>query len=171
MDPVAGLDVVYIIRAGDTNEALRHSLRSLVNLPEHGQLWIVGHKPSWVYGAGHIPGNRHATKPRNVWDNIRLACTDDRLTDRIILMNDDFYIMRPTPHIPNWYRGPLTDHIASISRRSDWCRSLISALDWLNAHGHTNPHSYELHKPIILDRARMAEVMNLAANQTPTTPP
>jgi hypothetical protein len=152
------VDVVYFVKRGDKNEELRYSLRSLANLP-HGRVWIVGHVPRWVDNVEHIPGNRHSTKWRNVYDNLQLAC--EHGPDRFVVMNDDFFVMALMWRLPSLYRGTLDRHIASC-RQSDWRRSLVATKAWLAGQGITSPLSYELHVPVVMDRARLGEVLDLA---------
>lgn len=165
------LDLVYIVRPGDDNEPLRFSLRSLVNLP-HRSVWIVGHKPAWVTDdVHHVPGNRGHSKPQNVFDNVRIACSIPDLGDQIVLMNDDFFVMRPVTHLELWWRFPLRDHIASIRSWSSWKQSLIATLDLLEQWGHPDPVSYELHVPLLTDRHVMADVLARASGFSPLYPP
>ena len=48
------MDIVYVVRPGDENEALRYSLRSLANIP-HRTVWIAGYRPKWCYGIVYVP--------------------------------------------------------------------------------------------------------------------
>lgn len=172
MSDLRNLSAVYIVRSTEPNNQLLYSLRSLdANLP-HADLAIVGYRPQWVsHDVRNIPGNRWHTKPRNVYDNIAIACNADNLTDDIIVMNDDFFIMQPIRALPPTYRCTLDQHIAKIGRRSDWLRSLIATKEWLANQGIKEPLSYELHRPVVINRAKMAEVLALAANHSPATPP
>jgi len=164
-------DAVYIVRPGNDNEELRYSLRSLSNLSFSGRVWFVGYVPSWVTGVLPIEGNRFDTKPRNVHDNVRQACLEPGVSETFILMNDDFFIVEPMVAVPNLHRGPLEKHIYNMLYATDWRASLVSALDWLKGRGIPDPLSYELHKPFEVDKAKMAEVLELSDGYTPDTPP
>jgi hypothetical protein len=160
-------DLVYLVRRGENNPELRFSLRSLVNLPPHRRVFFVGHLPAWVRGVEHIPGNRKGSTAANVFDNLRLAC-EHIDADRFVIMNDDFFTMRPVRRFPSRTRGPLVDHIAKV-RPSDWRKGLTAALRFLEAHGITDPLSYEAHIPVEMDRDKLAHVLDLAAG--PKVPP
>ena len=162
-------DVVYIVRDGDDNETLRYSLRSLANLP-HRDIYIVGHRPAWVTGIEHVPGNRYSAKAQNVHDNVRLACSISEATGTVVLMNDDFFVVHPDPTLDPWWREPLADHIASIPW-STWRQSLEAARSWLAADGVVEPLSYELHVPLAMDRAEMAQVLDEVGAYSPLFPP
>lgn len=164
------MDVVYLVRPGDDNDELRHSLRTLANMP-HDRVWFVGHLPSWATDVHHVPGNRGAYTITNVHDNVRIACDIDDLSDPFVMMNDDFFIMQPTVTPPTWWRDTLADHIASIDAWSPWKQSLLAAQDWLRRRGIDDPISYELHVPLLVDKAKMAEALDEAAGFSPLYPP
>jgi hypothetical protein len=158
-------DVLYIVRRGDRNEELRYSLRSLANLP-HGTVWIVGHRPKWVQGVEHIPGNRFMQSWYNVFDNLRIA-TEQVPAPRFVVMNDDFFILRPTRRLPSLVRGLLADHLA-ISR-GWWRATLLATVQHLEAACIEAPLSYELHVPVLMERDKLGEVL-AAAKMRPMPP-
>ena len=168
-------DIIYPVRPGDNNEELRYSLRSLTtNYPHHGNVWIVGHKPSWVTGANYIPGNNANSPQANLWHNIHTACRHPDISDNIVVMNDDFYITQPVDKIPVLYRGTLADHIKlpRVQRGEQWWReSLKTTLAALREHGHANPLSYELHTPYPCDKTQMADTLHKFRHVTPENPP
>lgn len=162
-------DVVYRVRPGDNNEELRFSLRSLVHLP-HRKVWLVGHKPAWVNNVEHIPGNLHAGKWANVFDNLRIACRHRGITDPFVLFDDDMYLTENIDEIPSHYRGPLAAQV-NPQRRSAWDESLQHTLDYLTAQGHADPISYELHIPYLVHKAQMLQALDEAADWSWPNPP
>jgi hypothetical protein len=59
-------DLVYVVREGDRNNELRHSLRSVVANVPHRLVWIAGYKPGWVSDlVGYIPMAQRGTKWQN----------------------------------------------------------------------------------------------------------
>lgn len=161
--------VVYPVRAGE-NESLRYALRTLANL-NHGEVFIVGDAPSWVTNVNVIAGNRFETKQRNVFDNVRLACEHPDVPERFLMMNDDFFLLRPySPMVE--FRSRLTDHIHSLrtgQRCSWWEQSLRNTLACLPPE--PAPLSYELHKPFIVERDKMREALDEVADFSPDNPP
>lgn len=150
-------DVVYFVRPGDTNEELRYSLRSLVHLP-HRKVWIVGHTPAWVQGVESIRGNVFRDKWFNVVDNLRLAALHVT-AHRFVVMNDDIFLMR-TPDLGPLFRGPLVDQIAKAA--GPWRASLEQTYAHLASIGIDEPISYELHRPVVMERAKLLSVTRLA---------
>lgn len=145
-----------MVRLGERNDELRYSLRSLVNLP-HRKVWIVGHKPTWVTGIEHVSGNRYRmNKWSNVPDNLRIAC--ERIdADRLLIMNDDFYVTEPVKALPSWHRGTLAEHIATT--RGAWRRSLQMTERVLAQNDIYGALSYEMHIPVVMEREKLAEVL------------
>lgn len=164
------LDVVYLVRPGDSNEELRHSLRSLKNMP-HRDVWFVGHLPRWVQGVEHVPGNRAPSGHQCVWDNVRLACSTKDLSDPFVMMNDDFFVTRPVDRLGVWWRQPLSEHVASLRGWSAWRQSLVATMDWLTRQGFHHPRSFELHVPLLVRRQEMADALARAAGFSPLFPP
>lgn len=170
------VDFLCPIRPGERNEELRIALRSWVangNLTEADTLWVVGYRPRWLKGVRHLPGNRFAgSKQRNVWDNIRIACEHPDMPEQVVIVNDDFVITEPADVTEIAYRGTLDDHIASLKNRGSWwIESLTSARDYLRGRGIDEPLSYELHRPILVDVARMEQALREAAWHSPDNPP
>jgi hypothetical protein len=167
------MDVVYLVRTGEMNNELRMSLRSLVNL-DHDRVWFVGHKPRWIEGIGHIPGNRHGrAKPMNVFDNIRLACEHPDISEQFVVMNDDFFVLQPNPHLGPWIRCSL-DHHADVmlkGRKDSWAKSVRHTRDWLRSQAIENPMSYEFHYPVVLDKSGMLDAIERVGRYGHPDPP
>lgn len=169
-------DIVYPVRPGEKNEELRYSLRCLqANYPHHGQVWIVGHKPSWLINVQHIKGNLHKTGEANVYHNILTAMQNTDIADDVIIMNDDFFITTPMAEIPVCYRGLLKAHLKlnSVARQPNnkWATSLRTTLIVLQALGFESPTSYELHVPLPVKRQAMADTLARFTVITPDVPP
>lgn len=157
------LDVVYFVREGD-NEELRYSLRSVErNLP-HRKVWIIGGKPEDINPDEfiRIPQDGAGTKWDKVRANLELVATHDGITEDFVLMNDDFFINKPTEELPPAYRGTLREHYEAMERQhhgtmpySIELRRTERALE--NA-GKTTI-SYELHIPIIINRKKLLETV------------
>ena len=166
------LDVVYIVRPGDRNEELRFSLRSLANLP-HGDVWMVGHKPDWVRNVRHISGNPSLNcKEKNVYSNVLAACEHDGVPDRFVLFNDDFYVTEPIDEVPATYRCTLREHCAHRPQATtSWQISLRRTLAVLEADGHEDPLSYDLHVPMPVVKDDMRRTLRKFKHVCPNNPP
>lgn len=154
------LDVVYVVRDDDaSNESLRYSLRSLINLP-HRNVYISGGKPSWIKNCYHVAkdiGDMEIPEQEDSNLNLYLATTVPTLSDDFIFMNDDFFIMKPTESIEVMHQGSLDDRIAQYKsdHRFHQAYSLIKTREVLLRYGCQNLLSYELHMPMIFNKRKL----------------
>ena len=115
-------DIVIPCRPG-ANEELRYALRSLKNLP-HRDVWIIGGIPDWVRDVRFYEYPRSTTKYETTAQHMVTACRHPEISDPFVLMNDDFYIMKPMKTVPNCTAAPSgkssqnTRRTASPSRRT-----------------------------------------------------
>lgn len=152
-------DVVYLCRAGD-NEEIRYSLRSLANLP-HGRVWLFGDAPLWYRGR-LVQTDQSGSKYENAGGALETACRCADVSSRFVLMNDDFYLMRPVDAVPVAHRGTLRevhDFYAREHPASRYTAHLAATLDLLESLGHPEPLCYELHMPMVVERDRAAALL------------
>ena len=157
------LDIVYVVREGEENETLRHSLRSLKNL-KHGKVFISGYCPKWVKNV--IPLKREQKSQsdlENSTANLLQALDNDKLSDDFVLMNDDFFIMEPIEELPIQHQGLLDDKIANyLETRPLQAWSLIKTRDELRRLGVDSLllKSYELHTPFVYNKKKLKELFD-----------
>lgn len=152
------MDVVYVVRPGNDNEALRYSLRSLKNLP-HRRVMIVGNCPSWVKDTGYFPVDQ-ANKPdqENSNNNLRIAADSPFLSDDFVFMNDDFIVMQPTDELPPLHQGSLNNRIDGYKTgdRYHQAYSLIATRQELRSLiPRKQLFSYELHIPMVFNKHKL----------------
>jgi len=161
------LDVVYLIKGGH-NEELRWSLRSLANVP-HDRVWLFGGKPpKWVQNTKCVRTPQDGTKYVNTTAAIKAACEHPDVSDPFILMNDDFYILRRTQSIPALHRGPVDEVIADYKARFSKGNTYIVGMERtmlrLQEMGYERPLSYELHTPMVVEKAAMLEALEAGSD-------
>ena len=146
------MDVVYILRPWyDNCMELRYSIRSLQNI-KHGNIYIIWYKPIWAKNIIHIPANDPFTvKALNALHKIKIACNDERISDDFILMNDDFYITKPT-EVKYYHQGTIKEHLNRRVARVwtnnyiEWIRKTLKLFpEWLD---------YSIHYPIIYNKEK-----------------
>jgi hypothetical protein len=158
---MSDLDVVYLVRPGEKNVELRHSLRSLVNLP-HREVVIAGHAPVWARNVLHLETEQRASKYQNSSGNLRAACENDDLTEDVWLFNDDFFLMEPFPGgVPVLHRGTMAEIIDWYQRwpNSQYLRGMRETRELLL--GDMEPLSYEMHVPLRINRREMLRVLDM----------
>ena len=154
------MDIVYICRRGQ-NEELRYSLRSVVkNLPE-SRVWVVGYKPDWYVG-DFIPVPDVSSKFNNIHNLINHIAFDDRISDDFIMMNDDFFVVRPLDTVPVYHGGLLKDKINKyyeLSPNSPYNRMLSRTYNNLINDGIQEPLDYDIHIPLPFNRSKLRETI------------
>jgi hypothetical protein len=154
------VDLVYICKNGD-NEELRYSIRSAVqNLP-HSKIWVVGGKPEWYSGNFiEVPqSNSKYTNVRKILEEIR----DNRsISEKFVLMNDDFFVIKPLKKVPNLHGGKLIDKVhqyQDLSMGSGYTRLLEQTYLRLIKMGIEEPLDYDIHVPMIMSRKGLREAL------------
>lgn len=172
---LADLDVAYVVRPGDRNEELRYSLRSVAaNLP-HLDITLAGHIPPWIdphrtVGI-HVAQTDHA-KPLNALGNLHAILDCTFLTDDVILMNDDFFVVEPVTEITVHSPGPLSWQIdRGMARSERYRRAQLDTVELLTRLGRPNPWSYEGHRPLIVNRHELTRTLARIRHQTPDLDP
>lgn len=162
------IDVVWKISSNGKwgqHECLRYSIRSVVkNFKDLGKICIVGTKPEWasdeIY---HIPAEDiyKKNKDASIIEKLILACKDNSLSSNIINISDDQLIIHP---INSSFLRPFT--IDSDLRRmsskkgiSKYGLRVQNTISALKKNGITNPHCYEIHCPVLINKQKYIEVM------------
>lgn len=156
---LSSCDVVFVVRPGERNEALRYSLRSLKNLP-HRKVYIVGYVPSWVRNV--VPVFRDQSNQadqENSNANLLTATLQPELSDDFVFMNDDFFVLQPTDELSAMHQGPLDARIRAYrsGERMHQAYSLITTKRELLRLGWPPDtlSSYELHLPMLLNKQKL----------------
>lgn len=165
-------DLVYIVKEDENNEDLRYSLRSVDKFVPHNKVWIIGYKPSWIYNVNYLPVAQKDTKWKNSVNNILTACKCDDISDNFILMNDDFFAIKPIKNIfesINVSLGLLENMIEKQKAKkfaTNWGKAFIYIGDLLREIGLDGPYyNYESHTPFLINKEKYLEVMNLPSVQ------
>jgi hypothetical protein len=161
------MDIVYLVKTDPENdsEELRYSLRSLKNLP-HARVFIIGEKPSWATNVEYIPIPQTGTKGENVHANLLAALRSSDISDDFVLMNDDFFIMKPMDSLADYDFGPLKDVLDAYMVRypdeSDYINRKRMMYEHLLEAGFENPISYELHVPMRINKRDALRIISEA---------
>lgn len=160
--------MVYILGRGSKwqNNELRYSLRSLKYF-SHGKVFVVGERPEWLRNVIHIDAvdgfssPDHSYKLKNATHKIRIACFHPEVSERFMLMNDDFFFLRPIKEIPNFVLGNLNKGIANhITQDGYYFKALCDTRDMLQSAGFVNPLNYEVHFPIVFEKRKFLKLTN-----------
>ena len=157
------MDYVYICRSGD-NDELKYSLRSIEeNMPE-GRVWVVGHRPIWYIG-DFISVDDIGGKFDNIRNCIKTVSEHSEISDDFVLMNDDFFALRPINKLNNYHGGLLENKIMrykELRMAPKYIRLLELTLKQLKESGINNPIDYDIHIPMTINKTMLKDAINLA---------
>ncbi len=154
------MDLVWVCRGGE-NEELRYSIRSATANLEHTNVWVIGDKPDWYVGPFIQSQQVEGKKYDNVSAGLLKAIEADQVSDDLVLMNDDFYVLQPT-ELDYYYSGMLDERIKRISTKSPnnlYSNRLTQTMHKLQDLGIPDPLDYDLHIPMKLDKSGLAEAL------------
>jgi len=164
------VDLVWLVRRGP-NEPLRYSLRSLTENIEHRGVHVIGNPPSWFTG--------HMVRPRmrpgkygNTRISMRMACDDPQISAQFVYCNDDFFLFK-SAQVPVLNRGPLAKTIEQFKAsrtECDWARGATETLELLRAEGIDSPLNFEMHVPLVIDKAVMRRALQIIDASTARVP-
>ena len=166
------LDIVYLLRDRPSkwaNNELRFSLRALEQYFPHGKVFVVSESlPEWARNIGHIPAvDGYENKLMNATSKLRAACRHPDLSERFVLMNDDFFFLRPTPRIETCTIGTLEKMIADHKTQAGYYFAAAKATrDLLQASGIDRPKAYEAHYPMVFEKQKFLAATDAIAWDT-----
>lgn len=159
------MNFVYICKDGE-NEELKYSIRSLVKNCNVNDIWVIGGKPDWYVG-NHIPIDQKYSKYKNAFINFKTIANASAISDDFVLMNDDFFIVKPITKIISYYNGTLQNKIDAYEQvlgRSSYVNRLKMTQDKLVQNKINNPLNYELHVPMKMSKNKFNDVLNMNHN-------
>ena len=159
------MNFVYICKEGE-NEELRYSIRSVIKNCKVDSVWVVGGKPDWYVG-NYVNIDQKYSKYKNAFINFKTIANSNEIPDDFILMNDDFFIVRPVTKIISYYNGTLQNKIDSYERvlgRNSYVNRLKMTQDKLMQNKINDPLNYELHVPMKISKNNFDNVLNMNHN-------
>jgi len=163
----AMIDICYQYMIGPAQwEEIRYSLRSVEKYFEDDyRIWFVGHQPQGTQNVYHLDHNREnpAHRRNDQLNKLMAACNCDELSDDIIWMYDDQYLLKPTT--ANYMAQPLAQ--ARIKyRKPRAAGGLHGARKWASFKaiaeaGREYVYDFETHLPRLFNRHLMKEALEL----------
>lgn len=153
------LDVVYILGTGSKwyDNELRYSLRSLERYYPHNKVFIIGERPSWLQNVIHIKGyDKFSVKTQNGVNKIMQAARDPRISSDFVLMNDDFYFLKPVNRIEYYTRGTVEEMLAKHKTKTGYYYKMLQETNaQLKKMGIEVPVDFEVHYPVIFNKEKL----------------
>lgn len=159
------IDVVYIVGKGSTwsDNELRYSLRSLqMHLKRYGEIVIVGHCPAFINREEitWLPyEDKHKNKARNIMEKVANACLFNQLSEKILLMNDDYYLNQAidAPTYQYYFKNTMEQAMKANSH-NEYLWHLKSTYDVLLRAGKPTKN-FDTHCPIIYNRRLLIDTI------------
>lgn len=145
-------DFVYPLAHQTNHEELRYSLRSLSNIA-HGKVFLGGHIPDWAINIVATPRKKEGiSRHKDAFLNVRQQLDNPELGEELVIMNDDFFILKPIAEIPI-YRGREVGY-------STWRGASEATLKMMKKFGCWSGASYEQHLPFLCEKSKLIYVMD-----------
>lgn len=154
-------DVLYILGRGSKKDdlELRLSLRSLEKYAQKiDRVFIVGNCPEWAQNIIHIPEeDKYFPFSNHIKKVIRAI--ENGISDNFLLMNDDFYMMRPfdVEMYPYYIRGEMFN----TQQGGQYRQMLNNTVEILNKKGIDKVLAYNCHVPIVYNSEKFMEIKPL----------
>lgn len=148
-------DLVYPLKvAGDCDE-LKYSLRSLRHAEGlYGRVWVITRDPlpSWLTGVRVIRAGTPSGKPADVRRKIEAGCAHDEVSDRFLIMCDDFFLVEPVTEWAAFHMGPTSEYVARLRRQGaarGWLRGVTDTAEWMRSQGYGDVLARQGHRPLL----------------------
>lgn len=155
---------VYVVGRGSLwhDNELRYSLRSLgKNFRTEFDVTIVGRIPSWVVDVSPIVMSDAGDNPIvNVARKLKDAAP--YLPEQFVLMNDDFYFMKPISTIPVEHGGAMSVRLAELRGRASglYVQAFRDTFSALQRNGIAQPLRYDRHTPFPMSTFGLEEIFS-----------
>ena len=162
-------DVVYVLGTGSrwNDNEIRFSLRSLEkNLMNMGNVFVVGTCPAFLQNVIHIPAadifDPAVNADGNIIEKVLAACSDGRVGDNFLFINDDHIILQPVEAhaVPPFHKGDMTTFDAGFWKLNYWRTRLKRTMQTLKGAGLT-AFNFDCHAPIVFNRHLFVDVMQI----------
>ena len=164
-------DILVYLRNGE-NEELRYAIRSWVQNLEFGRIFAVsGSKPpKWFHPDTLIINPEQLAKTRQAYNNIQLGLQDPRLSQQLLLLMDDVFVLKKIGKWPenfNYNRGQLVHQwgvgTAKYGENSYQCQLRLT-YEALKRH-FPEPLSFEEHTPFWCEKDKMLKIFEIYGSQ------
>lgn len=169
------VSVVYpLLQAGIE---LKYSVRSLLLHGRNvGDIFVIGDLPPFFHESKfvHIPFHDKTGRAyENVWGKLEAIARDERITERLLWMNDDFYIRRDfdATAVPNYSRSLDLAHMPKLHKEdavlSPYKQVLKRTHDALVRRGMSTFH-FGTHQPVNYEKRKMLETIEEFRSEIPS---
>lgn len=94
--------------------------------------------------------------------NLHVLANHPKITEKFVLMNDDFFVIKPVNKLEYYHEGKLSDKIEKYKQfnpNSKYTKYLQKTREVLMQKTNIEPLSYELHIPMVLTKTVLKEAL------------
>jgi hypothetical protein len=161
------IDFVYILRSDqrfNRGEEIKYSLRSVEKYCNPSNIFIVGGVPDFISQRKIIlikADDPYQNKLLNAKNKIMLACKNERVSDNFVLMNDDFFFLRPVNEIKNYSLGTILKMAETHKTKGGYYfKAINKTIERLKESGMDEPVSFEAHYPTVINKKKFLETIS-----------
>lgn len=158
-------DILLYLAPSKQNEELRYALRTWEKNLKFRNLYVVGGPiPNWFKPDIYQPNPLKYTKMRQCYDNLIVALKDDRLTEDVLLMMDDIFLIQPCGEWEiNYNRGTLQEQLNRLDYQhhtTDSYLEMVHKTNELLCQDYESPLSFEEHLPFKCNRKKLLSILD-----------
>ena len=157
------VDIAYILGGGSKwdNRELKFSLRSVEKYLPFKKVFVCGNDPGFLSESVTFIENHPIQKANDkAWaikEQLLKLCSDDRLSEDFVLLNDDYFFLRPVTSFPYWHKGELKDAMETLGS-GVYYGHLLATERALFKKRYTTLH-FDGHWPIVYNKKKLVEVI------------
>ena len=156
-------DIVYILKNDIRPDELKYSLRSVEQNMTYKAVWFYGGCPAELKPDHYVRLTQYgSTKWEKVAETLRVAFSNEDLTENVWLFNDDFFILKKLTTEQPLVQGSLAYRCqktkAQEGKPSPYSEQLMKTLAALKADG-KDRLDYAMHVPMLINRKKGLEVL------------
>lgn len=164
------MDVVYVYKHRGTDELL-YSIKLVKKYLPHDKIFVVGDLPHYLKNEDiiFVSSSNIGSKYNNTTKHLLKVCKDPRLSENFILMNDDFFIIKPITNPEeefNLNRGTIASvynrYLKKYGEPTSYSRGMYNTMKFIQDNCNIkDPLSFELHVPMVMNKHNVLKMYEL----------
>lgn len=156
------IDIIIPVNQATTwaYEELRYTLRSFeMYCPEIGNVYIIGHKPTFVQNVIHVPFREKSMYPAtNLYQKLKVACEMEEVSELFIYAHDDHFLLPGYVYDAAYCEGDLEDE---LRREGDpiYKRTVRNTLEFLLAMPEPKYRNFDVNVPMAMSKKAFLTAM------------
>ena len=160
------MDLIYILGTGSKweNNEIRYSLRSVEkHVKGLDRVFIIGELPVFLQPSDkliHIHcADSSQDKAVNIMRKLKVACMDERISERFMFFNDDYFMFKniEIESYPYYHKCDLD--LTEKINLSAYHYHVVSTNNLLKSKGLRNMN-FDIHKPIIYEKKLLNDIID-----------